>query len=57
MGVVAKEKTSPMAEIHQSSVFPYEESHCHALILNIHASSELFTPLHLTAQLIWEVLI
>ena len=57
MGVVVKEKASPKAEIYQSSIFPYEESHRYALHLNTHASSELFTPLHLTAQLIWEALV
>lgn len=42
-GVVVKEKTSPMAEIYQSFIFPYEESHPYALHLKTHASNELFT--------------
>lgn len=56
MGVVVKEKTSPVAEIYQSCIFPYEESHRYALYLNTHASSKLFTPLHPIAQLNWEAL-
>lgn len=46
-----------MAEIYQSSIFPYEESHHYALHLNTHALSELRTPVHSRAQLIWEALI
>lgn len=54
MGVLAKEKAFPMAEIYHSSVFPYEGSHSYALHLNTHASRELITLSNLTAQLIWE---
>lgn len=50
----SQRKSFSMAEIYNSSVFPYEGSHSYALHLNTYASRELFTVSSLTAQLIWE---
>lgn len=50
----SQRKSFSMAEIYNSSVFPYEGSHSYALHLNTYASRELFTISSLTAQLIWE---
>lgn len=38
--------------MYQSTISPYDKSHCYALHLSTQASSKLFTPLHVTSLLI-----